>query len=82
MALLAEESGIAESAQGGTAGFIGGKAGCGMLLSAEFDVEAHLFVKVGVEAAAVEEGSEAAEKFSEQVHDGSEVRSRGLAQAI
>ena len=71
VALLAEKSGVAERAMGGAAGFIGRKAGCGMLLGAEFDVEAHLFVEVGVETAAVEEGPEAAEKFSGQVHDGS-----------
>ena len=52
-----------------------------MLLSAEFEVETHLFIKVGLEAAAVEEGAKAAEKFSEQVHDGSRVRSSDLGQA-
>jgi hypothetical protein len=57
MALLAQKSGIAEGAMGDAAGFLGGKAGGGMLLGAEFDVEAHLFVKVGVESAAVEEGA-------------------------
>jgi len=81
MALLADESGVAEREAGDSASFFCGEAGRGMLLGAEFEVEAYFFVKVGGEAAAVDEAAKAAEKFSEQVHDGSRVRSGDLGQA-
>jgi len=68
LAVLAEEGGIAETLVRGVAGRVGGETGGDLLLATQVEVQAHLFVKLTLKAAAMEEHVESSSKFAREAH--------------